>query len=104
MRSFESSNHCLAPLPTVHAAAAWFCRLPENNGDGMDDLSRHGLDHSNSDYGVTVEDTGMGGAAGGVRREPTPDFTELHALNSPRAARPRRSHSLLTILKPAQEG
>ena len=45
---------------------------------GMDNLSRHGLDHSRGDYGVKVEDTGMDEAAGGVRREPTPDFTKVH--------------------------
>ena len=101
--SLRRSSHGLAPLRTAHAAAAWFCRLPENIGDGMDNLSRYDREECNGHVRFNVEDTGMGGAAGVVRREPTPDFTELHALNSPCAARPRRSHSLLTILKPAQE-
>ena len=66
MRSFESSNHCLAPLRTAHAAAAWFCRLPENIGDGMDNLSRHDLEECHSHMGFDAEDTGMGAAAGGM--------------------------------------
>ena len=66
MRSFESSNHCLAPLPTVHAAAAWFCRLPQNHGDGMDNLSRYGREECNGHAGFNVEHTGMGAAEEGT--------------------------------------
>ena len=66
MRSFESSNHCLAPLPTVRAAAAWFCRLPENHGDGMDDLSRYGREECHGHVGFIVEDTGIRAAARGM--------------------------------------
>ncbi len=66
MRRFESSNQCLAPLAIVHAAAECFCRLLENHGDGMDNLSRHGLKERAGHVGFNVEDTGMGAAAGGV--------------------------------------
>ena len=66
MRRFERSNHCLATLLTVHAAAAWFCRLPQNHGDGMDNLSRYGREECNGNVGFIVEDTGIRAAARGM--------------------------------------
>ena len=66
MRRFKSSNQCLAPLAIVHAAVGWFCRLTENHWDGMDYLSRHGLEERDGHVGFNVEDTGMGAAARGV--------------------------------------
>ena len=72
MRSFESSNHCLAPLPTVHAAAAWFCRLPQNHGDGMDNLSRYVREECHGHVGFIVEDTGTGRAVMGQKVVPVP--------------------------------
>ena len=104
MRSFESSNHCLAPLPTVHAAAAWFCRLPQNHGDGMDNLSRYGREECNGHVGFNVEHTGMGAAAGGAACTKFPPGRLEGGPKSPRAACPRRSHSLLEDVKPAVEG
>ena len=80
------------------------CDACEVHEDGMDNLSRHGLDHSSGDYGVKVEDTGMGEAAGRVRRVFVPPTRVEGGWNSPLAARPRRSHSLLEDVKPAVEG
>ena len=73
MRRFGRSSHGLAPLPTAHAAAAWFCRLPENHGDGMDNLSRHDLEERNDHVGgFNAKHTGMGVAAGGQKVVPVP--------------------------------
>ena len=66
MRRFERSSHCLAPVPTVHAAAAWFCRLPQTHGKSLEYLSMHDLELDTSHVGFNVEDTGMGAAAGGA--------------------------------------
>ena len=72
MRSFESSNHCLAPLRTAHAAAAWFCRFPENIGDGMDNLSRYDREECHGHVGFIVEDMGTGRAVMGQKVVPVP--------------------------------
>ena len=74
MRRFERSNHCLAPVPTVHAAAAWFCRLHQTHGDGVDYLSRHDLELDTDHVGFKVEHTGVGSTMGGEGRVPMPDF------------------------------
>ena len=60
MRRFECSNYCLAPLAIVHAAAAWFCWLPKNQKNSLDDLSRHDLEECNGHVGFKVGHTGMG--------------------------------------------
>ena len=65
MRRFERSSHSLAPVPTVHAAAAWFCRLPQNHGDGVDYLSRHGPELRDGHVGFIFEGTGIVPALGG---------------------------------------
>ena len=65
MRRFERSSHCLAPVPTVHAAAAWFCRLPKMHGKSMDDLSRQGLEECTGQVGFNAEHTGMCATTGG---------------------------------------
>ena len=65
MRRFERSSHSLAPVPTVHAAAAWFCRLHQNHEDDLDYLSRHGLKLDTGHAGFNVEDTGTGSTTGG---------------------------------------
>ena len=66
MRRFERSRRCLAPLSTVHAAAAWFCRLPQNHGDGKDNLSRYDREECDGHVGFITKHTGMEAAAGGV--------------------------------------
>ena len=65
MRRFERSNHCLAPVPTVHAAEAWFCRLHQNHEESLEDLSRHDLEEWRVLVGFKVEHTGVGFATGG---------------------------------------
>ena len=60
MGRFERLNHCLTPVPTVHAAAAWFCRLHQKHEESMDDLSRHDLELDTDDLGFKVEHTAMG--------------------------------------------
>ena len=65
MRRFERSSHCLAPVPTVHAAAAWFCRLHQNHGNSLDYLSGHDLEEWRAPVGFNVEDTGTGSTTGG---------------------------------------
>ena len=65
MRRFGSSNHCLAPVATVHAAAAWFCWLPEMHGKSLEYLSMHGLEECTGHVGFTVEDTGICATTGG---------------------------------------
>ena len=70
----------------------------------MDNLSRYGREECDGHMGFISKHTGMEAAARGVgcsnfffgRLEGGP--------NSTCAARPRRVHSLLTIIKPAQEG
>ena len=104
MRRFERSSHCLAPVATVHAAAAWFCWLPQMHGKSLEHLSMHGLELRTSHVGFNVEDTGMGAAAGGVACSKFSSGRVEGGPNSPRAARRRRSHSLLEDVKPAQEG
>ena len=59
MRRFERSSHCLAPVPTVHAAAAWFCRLHQNHGNSLDYLSMHGPELRDGLAGFIFEDTGI---------------------------------------------
>ena len=74
MRRFESSNYCVAPIATVHAAAACFCRLHQKHGKSLEYLSRHDLEECNGDYGLKVEHTGVGSATGGegiVHTSPT---------------------------------
>ena len=71
MRRFERSSHSLAPVPTVHAAAAWFCRLHQNHEESMDDLSRHDLEECNDHVGFKAEHTGMGTTVGGQEIVPT---------------------------------
>ena len=65
MRRFERSSHCLAPVPTVHAAAAWFCRLPQTHGKSLEYLSMHDLELDTSHVGFNAEDTGMCATTGG---------------------------------------
>ena len=65
MRRFERSSHSLAPVPTVHAAAAWFCWHPKNQKNSLDDLSRQGLDLRTDHVAFKVEHTGAGWATGG---------------------------------------
>ena len=65
MRRFERSSHCLTPVPTAHAAEAWFCRLPQNQKNSLDDLSMHDLEEWRVLVGFNVEDTGIVPATGG---------------------------------------
>jgi hypothetical protein len=74
MRRFGSSNHCLAPVATVHAAAAWFCWLPEMHGKSLEYLSMHDLELRDGHVGFHAEDTGMWATTGGEERVSTPDF------------------------------
>ena len=60
MRRFERSNYCLAPIATAHAAEACFCRLPQNQKNSLDYLSRHDLEECNDHVGLKVGHTGMG--------------------------------------------
>ena len=64
----------------------------------------HGLELRDGDYGFTVEDTGMGAAAGGVACSKFPPWRVEGGPNSPRQAPVRTGHSLLEDVKPAQEG
>ena len=77
MRRFERSNYCLTPVPTAHAAEAWFCRLPQNHEDSLEYLSRHDLELRGGHMGFKVEHTGAGWARGGEGRVPMPDFNCL---------------------------
>jgi hypothetical protein len=104
MRRFDRSSRCLAPLPTVHAAAAWFCRLLQNHGDGKANLSRYGREECDGHVEFISKHKGMEAAARGVACSKFSPTRLEGGPNSPRAARPRRVHSLLTIIKPAQEG
>ena len=65
MRRFERSNYCLAAIATVHAAAAWFCRLHQTHGKGLEYLSRHGLELRYGLVGFNSEDKGIVPALGG---------------------------------------
>ena len=60
MRRFERSNYCLAPIATVHAAEACFCRLPKNQKNSLDYLSMHDLELDTDDLGFKVGHTAMG--------------------------------------------
>ena len=66
MRRFERSSHCLTPVPTAHAAEACFCRLPQNQKNSLDYLSRRDLEECHGDYGLKAEHTAAGSAEGGV--------------------------------------
>ena len=59
MRRFEGLNHCLTPVPTVHAAAAWFCRLHQKHGNSLEYLSRHDLEERTDHVGFNVGHTGI---------------------------------------------
>ena len=64
----------------------------------------HDLELRDGDYGFNAEDTGMGAAAGGVACSKFSPGRVEGGPNSPRAARRRRSHSLLEDVKLAVEG
>jgi hypothetical protein len=70
----------------------------------MDNLSRHDLEECGGHVGFNAEDTGMDAAARGEGCSKFSLERVEGGPNSPRAARRRRSHSLLEVLKPAQEG
>ena len=55
------------------------CNVHKVHEDGMDNLSRYGREECDGHVGFTVEHTGMGAAARGVPRVPTPDFNKVHA-------------------------
>ena len=70
MRRFERSSHCLAPVPTAHAAEAYFCRLPQNHGKSLEYLSRHDLELDTDQVGFNAEHTGMCATTGGEGSSP----------------------------------
>ena len=74
MRRFESLNHCLPPLATVHAAAAWFCCgiRRSTRKAWTTHLSRHDLEECHGEYEFKVEDCEV--SSGGVGRVPMPGF------------------------------
>ena len=103
MRRFERSNYCLAPIATVHAAAACFCRLHQNHGNSLDYLSMHDLELRDGDYGLKVEHTAAGSAEGGVEIVLMPATSFEGGIIPPRQAPGRTGHRLDGQPKPAQE-
>ena len=91
MRRFERSNQCLAlawhlfSLPTPLQSGIGDHHQEHVNS--KDYLSRQRLEEGRGSNAVRVTDTGMGAAAGGVRRVPVPSTRMEGGSNSPCAER-----------------